>query len=598
MPEDAGKKRYIKDFLQQVKTGAGFIDDIRIERVVRPPGADGEGSTARSLSGRTISNITQLLEDDLSHTFDDGYFTFRFVAALVGSGKTSLLSYLDELTKTKPTYQQHCVVVQFQLSDLPMGSGSHSFSKKLYCHILADTFWQLLHNQNLFISVRNVAEKILSEFLESSLVSQLKTATSCLPFRNKFKHYIADNVDSFEEFFFYVVNEISAVDPRFTCVYLIDELDALENFSAELQETRLVFKELIRRAFQKYKAKSRLLMYLVGTSNNVGSFINGDSVIESLVGGLVINLNKGYNNEFEMIRAKIDARIKGAYRGYQNFSQAWQEIQHIPLNPTSTLRYFCQDYASAVLEIHEKYFKEASEQVFEGDARQLVEAQCKQQWATYLSKVGYNISAVSTTTVVRDHAFDCYVELHHNGNCVARAFGEAKNYELLSSHFETFKQWLSDVEFKPSTSDGHPPDLAFMIAPSCPPLLQRKLNLKKIQFFLSDKVTKTTVEVSQTDVAINSSGASTQNSEEICPSFFDFFEDDTTSININTASKPELIKAFKGTGIRKTTIDKLIRNRHDKSYKSLDEMESNGLISTQAVKNSLQKKLNKGEICF
>ena len=597
MPEDAGKKRYIKDFLQQVKTGAGFIDDIRIERVVRPPGADGEGSTARSLSGRTISNITQLLEDDLSHTFDDGYFTFRFVAALVGSGKTSLLCYLDELAKTRPTYQHHCVVVQFQLSDLPVGSGSHSFSKKLYCHILADTFWQLLHNQNLFISVRNVAEKILSDFLESSLVSQLKTTTNCLPFRNKFKHY-ADNIDSLEEFFFYIINEISAVDPRFTFVYLIDELDALENFTAELQETRLVFKELIRRAFQKYKAKSRLLMYLVGTSNNVGSFINGDSVIESLVGGLVINLNKGYNNEFEMIRAKIDARIKGAYRGYQNFSQAWQEIQHIPLNPTSTLRYFCQDYASAVLEIHEKYFKEASEQVFEGDARQLVEAQCKQQWATYLSKVGYKISAVSTTAVVRDHAFDCYVELLHNGNCVARAFGEAKNYELLSSHFETFKQWLSDVEFKPFTSDGHPPDLAFMIAPSCPPLLQRKLNLKKIQFLQADKVTKTTVEVSQTDVAINSSGASIQNSEEICPSFFDSFEDNTTIININTASKPELIKAFKGTGIRKTTIDKLIRNRHYKSYKSLDEMESDGLISTQAVKNSLQKKLNKGEICF
>lgn len=144
MPEDAGKKRYIKDFLQQVKSGAGFVDDIRIERVVRPPGSEGEGSTARSLSGRQPSNITQLIEDDLSHTFDEGYFTFRFVAALVGSGKTSLLTYLHELAKTKPTYQNHSVVIQFQLSDIPMGSSSQSFSEKLYCHILADTFWELL----------------------------------------------------------------------------------------------------------------------------------------------------------------------------------------------------------------------------------------------------------------------------------------------------------------------------------------------------------------------------------------------------------------------------------------------------------------------
>ena len=51
MPEDAGKKRYIRDFLQQVKSGTGFVDDIRIERVIRLPGSEGEGSTAKSLSG-------------------------------------------------------------------------------------------------------------------------------------------------------------------------------------------------------------------------------------------------------------------------------------------------------------------------------------------------------------------------------------------------------------------------------------------------------------------------------------------------------------------------------------------------------------------
>lgn len=173
MPEDAGKKRYIRDFLEQVKSGIGFVDDIRIERIVRFPGSEGEGSTAKSLSGRQISNLTQLLEDDLSHTFDDGYFTFRFVAALVGSGKTSLLTYLHELTKTKPTYQNHSVVVEFQLSDVPM---EDSFREKLYSHILAHTFYELLHNRNLLPSVKNVVEQVLRDYLDDTQVNQLNGA--------------------------------------------------------------------------------------------------------------------------------------------------------------------------------------------------------------------------------------------------------------------------------------------------------------------------------------------------------------------------------------------------------------------------------------
>lgn len=490
MPEDAGKKKFIKDFLQQVKSGAGFVENIWIERVVRSPGSDGEGSTAQSLSGRQISNITQMLEDDLRHTFDEGFFTFRFVAALVGSGKTSLLTYLHELTKTKSNYQNHSVVVQFQLSDISIGGSNQSFKDKLYYHIIADTFWQLLHNQNLSVSVRNVAEYILSEFLENPQVAQLKAATKLMPFRNKFKNYITENVDGFEEFFFYVISEISAVDPKFSFVYLIDELDALEKFNDEIQETRLLFKELIRRAFQQFNSKIRLLIYLVGTSGNVGSFIAEDSVIKSLVGDLVINLNKGYSNEFALIKANIYERIKGAYKGYKDFDQACQEIQSIPFNPANTLREFCQEYASAVLEIHERYFSEAPEQVFEGDARQLVAADCKQQWASYLSKAGYTLLPVSTTTVLAGHAFDCYIELLHNGNSVARAFGEAKNYELLSGHLQTFEQWLNDVKFNPLISDRTPPDLAFMIAPACPSLLQRKLELKKFSLYYLKKFLK------------------------------------------------------------------------------------------------------------
>lgn len=594
MPEDAGKKRFIKDFLQQVKSGAGFVENIWIERVVRHPGSDGEGSTARSLSGRQISNITQMLEDDLRHTFDEGFFTFRFVAALVGSGKTSLLTYLYELTKTKSNYQNHAVVVQFQLSDISIGGSNQSFKDKLYYHIIADTFWQLLHNQNLSVSVRNVAECILSEFLENPQFAQLKAAIKLMPFRNKFKNYIVENVDGLEEFFFYVISEISAVDPKFSFVYLIDELDALEKFDNEIQETRLLFKELIRRAFQKFNSKIRLLIYLVGTSGNVGSFIAEDSVIKSLVGDLVINLNKGYSNEFDLIKANIYERIEGAYKGYKDFDQAWQEIQNIPFNPANTLREFCQEYASAVLEIHERYFSEAPEQVFEGDARKLVEAECRQQWASYLSKAEYNLLLVSTTTVLAGHAFDCYIELLHNGDLVARAFGEAKNYELLSGHLQTFEQWLNDVKFKPFTCDRTPPDLAFMIAPACPSLLQRKLELKKIKFISSKKVSKTAVKVPGIEAEITKPGASKQNLEGISSPNWIFSKANTTAVDINTADKTLLIKIFQGTKVKDATINKLIVHR---PYGSLNDMVS-ALKFTDPVTKKLKAKLDNGDISF
>jgi hypothetical protein len=171
MAEDAGKKKFIKNFLHRVKAGEGLIDDILIDRVIRLPGSTGEGSTAKSLSGRTINTITELLEDDLKHSFDDGYFTFRFVAALVGSGKTSLLTYLEELTKTKQTYKESSIVNRFQLSELLSSPGDKCFSIKLYSHILAHTFWELVHHENILI--RDTAKSILSEYLEHNDVVQL-----------------------------------------------------------------------------------------------------------------------------------------------------------------------------------------------------------------------------------------------------------------------------------------------------------------------------------------------------------------------------------------------------------------------------------------
>lgn len=164
------------------------------------------------------------------------------------------------------------------------------------------------------------------------------------------------------------------------------------------------------------------------------------------------------------------------------------------------------------------------------------------------------------------HAFDCYVELLHNGSLVARAFGEAKNYELLSSHLDTFKQWLDDINFRPSTLDGTPPDLAFMIAPSCPPLLQRKLELRNIRFIPAIKNSPPPKKIIDTVAATD----------------------------INTASKIELITAFKGTGIKQVTINKLISGR---PYFAIDDMASD-LKLTPAVQTKLKDKLDKHKICF
>ena len=413
MPENAGKKRFIQDFLKSVQNGSGLLESIWIERAVRTPGSEDKGSTARSLSGRPISSITELLEDDLKHTFDDGYFTFRFVAALVGSGKTSLLTYLHELAKTQRTYRNYAVVVQFQLSDLQILGGNQAFSIKLYCHLLAHTFHQLLHNRALSRKAKEAAEQILKELLihEPQVVSELKAATNFkIQFSPRFNKYVSESGVVFEEFFFYVIEKIAKVEPRFTFVYLNDELDGLQPFPDAIKETRFLFKQLIKRSYQDFNSKIRLLIYIVGTSDNVLGFIADDSVLQTLVTGSIINLNKGYSDEFQKIREKIDNRIKEAYKGYKNFDKAWEEIQKIPVtteNYVGNLRQFCQDYGSQMLTIHAKYFEEAPEQKFEGDARQLLEAQCRQHWEKYLNKSSYTLSECSTTTVLAGHAYDC-----------------------------------------------------------------------------------------------------------------------------------------------------------------------------------------------
>jgi hypothetical protein len=565
MPEDSGKKRFIKDFLVQVKSGVGLIEDIRIERTIRKPGTDGTGSTAISLSGREVNNLSQLLNDDIRHTFDDGYFTFRSVAAHLGSGKTTLLNYLRELIQTKPICSGHAVIVQFQFTDINQGP---NYAQRLYCFILADWFWQLLNNKLLSIQVKEAAEKILKDYLDLQEVPELKSTESEHAFRNKCGRYLT-KILVLEDFFFEVISAITAVDPSFVFVCLADELDGSAEFPNVISETRLLLKQLVRKAFDKYKSRIRILIYVVGAKHNLGKFIDDDDVMKSLVGNNVINLHTGSNEEFEFIKQNIQGIIKGAYKGYKTFNDAWVEIQAIEKNTAKNLREFCQDYGNALLQIHQKYFSEAPEQIFEGDSRKLVEAQCKLYWDNFLRKDSYSLSSVSTTTIKNGHAFDAYVELLHNNYPIARAFGEAKNYHLLTSHFDTFQQWLYDVQFKPITSGEHPPDLAFMIAPSCPELLKRKLEISHIKFIESSKI------VHQTPIILDTS--SNTSPEEL---------------SLNSATRTQLVNVLKGSRIKAVTIDKLIQNR---PYKSATEMFSILNLSGNA-KKFIQTKLDSAQI--
>lgn len=401
------------------------------------------------------------------------------------------------------------------------------------------------------------------------------------------------------ELFFDVISQVTRVDPSFTFVYLIDELDSLEKFPQDIEETRVIFRALLKHTVQKFGGNIPLLIYLVGTSDNARSLIEQDSVLNSLVKESIINLNSGAKKEFTMIKQEIDERLKGAYTGYKNFHKAWQEIQNIPLKfeTFKNFREFCKHYSGKVLEIHEKYFSEAEEQKFEGDARELVKAECQKRWEKYLIKEAYTLSAVETTKVLQGkktrqkHALDCYVELLHNDRITARAFGEAKNYKLIIGHLDDFSSWLDDLEFNPYPSEDVPPDLAFIIAPSCSELLKRKLDLKNIEFIQADKVidkvsTKLLNLISSTiNKVIETKPTSSLDSKV------------STTININTASEAELEIAFKGLRIRADKRKKLINNRKNDPYRNLADLVFD-LKFGNSIEAKLQQKLDKGEICF
>jgi hypothetical protein len=580
MPEDAGKKTEIRDFLNRVSNGLGFIEDIWIEREIRE--ANAACCLAKSLSGRKVSNLTELLEDDLRHCFEDNFFTFRFISAFPGSGKTSLLKYLHELIKLKKNYKSQCLTALLSLNDILSIGGTNSFSIKLYSHILCYTFWSLLNLENKQIEATR--ENLLRIIFSDSEIGELKAAANRdrEDFDFCWNRLIGVKPLNFESYFFNVIEKITNVDPKFSFIYLIDELDGLMENSSYAGEARSFFRSLINRAHDKYNGKLRLTIYLVGTSEDVKRFLDKDAALKTRVAPTRIDLVAGRKEEFEQIRAVISERIRSAYKGCNDFPQAWQEISEIKLSIGSdynSLRDFCQKYARKVTEIHENFFTsfDASYNLFENKARQLVEAEARKHWSQYLDNKAYTISTSPTTKILNNRAFDCYVELRHNDSCVARAFGEAKNYQLLSSHLKTFELWLQDVKFNP---ESNPPELAFLIAPDCASLLKRKIDLKNIGFLKSAK------EVGPPNVPgvdINSA-----------------MKNDLTrvrGVDINSAMKNDLTLAFRGTYIQSTTIDKIINKRDASKFEGLDDLTTK-MRFTNPVKEKLQKMEVENKIWF
>lgn len=490
MAEDSGKKRYIKEFLKSIQGGTGLIDDLWIDRKISSPESDTKGSKARSISGREVNSISELIEDDLRNTIKEKSFTFRLLAASKGSGKTTALSYVDEAISNDDDYKKKCVSVKFQLSDVRNISCKENFTVKFYAYILAKTFFEIYSNQEISSSVKEKIPLLLEDLFgdkSSDLIRKISKKFNIHFFPSFLKCFVDARLP-LEECFFEVIKEISVTESQFSFVYLIDELDSLEQFTEDLNEARSIFKQLVRRAYTEYRSSIPLFLYVCGTSDNVSEFVEVGSTFASLVERSIVNIHKGTKEEFSQIKLSIEERIQLAYKGYKNFSKAWDEIQELKQDSSSysSLREFCQDYGSKVLVIHEKYFSEAPEQRFEGDARSITLTLCQSQWSKYLSQKSYKLSECLTTKIIANHAFDCYVELLHNGECVARCFGEAKNYSLLRSHLDTFKEWLKDVKYEPQEGES-PRDIAVFIAPSCSLLLLKKLKHNDILFIPNSK---------------------------------------------------------------------------------------------------------------
>jgi Cdc6-like AAA superfamily ATPase len=519
MPEDSGKKDFISDFLNSVKTGLGLIEDIWIDREVKKKDSSGGVyNQAESLSGNSIETITELLEDDLRYCFEETKFVFRIIAAEPGSGKTTILDYLlEKINANQNTTNNRNKAIKISINDVLEIPSKEKFNFNVifYLYLISHTLKEILKESNE-LKFRNVAKEYLKNILPKEHYDKIKSQADNSEDEEQLVQNIWEALQTFQkpvsQIFLKIVDHFS----KNNCglFFLIDELDSLHGLPREAKETVNLLRNLINAiyGYHSYKGKLAAGIYISGISDDVQNLIDKEDALKSRVNPGRVRLVAGTKSECDQIQEKIKNRLMQAYQGCQKFENFRSEIEKISLKRNEDykdLRGFCQKYAGAVLEIHQKYFQyfDKGFNQFEKKAREELEKLCCKKWQSRLGssprvkpssidyhnhdnwkrlsgKSGYELRVAQTTTKIETHNFDCYAELLHNDCVVAKAFGEAKNYELLTKNFTVFKNWLNDVQFD---NQKEIPDLAYLFAPACPELLKMKIKNSEIELILLDK---------------------------------------------------------------------------------------------------------------
>ena len=352
MAENTSKKEEFRKFLERVKRGLDFIEEIWVEREIKHPLIKSEGlfCIAKSLSGKQVSNVTELLRDDLQYSFERRSFAFRFIGAKPGSGKTTIQSYLCQLIDAQSEYSKSAIIVKFRCGKLLAQAGEESFGVKFFIYALTQTFWEIMREDNTVLSqdIKLIAEKSLKRIIGDEKMFNLSRKTDDdVGYCEQLISYLFEKKTNFQDLFFSNLQYFKKNASSTTFVYLMDELDSLDSNLQYLQDFRVIMRELINEG-----KDFPMMVYVAGSDEFIVNFINPDEGLNRRVFPSIINLISYRKDECEKIKSKIKERIYDAYHGCQDFEIAWQEIQEIQLESTkhyNNLGEFCKSFAERII---------------------------------------------------------------------------------------------------------------------------------------------------------------------------------------------------------------------------------------------------------